>query len=54
MNILNQQPGSLHFPFTVLLKELTLSVASHFLLSFGLPLTVLCQTMGKFVFEQKF
>jgi len=26
----------------------------HFLLSFGLPLTVLCHTIGKFVFEQKF
>ena len=38
----------------VSIKELTLSVASHFLLSFGLPLTVLCHTMGKLVFEQKF
>ena len=27
---------------------------NHFLLSFGLPLTVLCHTIGKFVLEQKF
>ena len=26
----------------------------HFLLNFGLPRTVLCQTIGKLVFEQKF
>jgi len=31
-----------------------LRVASHFLLSFGLPRTVLCHTIGKLVIEQKF
>ena len=34
-------------------SERTSRAFSHFLLSFGLPLTVLCQTMGKLVREQK-
>jgi hypothetical protein len=45
---------SFSFPAFVSCCKPTCNTLYHFLLSFGLPLTVLCQTMGKFVFEQKF